>query len=261
MSLMHRSTAVLVPVMVGGAFLAAARLAPGSGEDFFIVLGTIFCGLMAAVFAGCAIGGLGLSSGKEILQCAFTPVLFAASSFGFLLTVETPAGRYAVTIAAMALIGIYFDELVRVALSHGGRSREPLDRFSALLLLLSVFYFLAFAYGFNSLLHLPMIVMAPAAGLLMGLACLDIIVRSGEFSRASLFSLAIGFAGAELFAAFLLLPTAGIVNAAAVSLLFFAAVRLAGMPDLARQTPWIARRQFVSSVALAVLVLATAQWT
>ncbi|MEK9152350.1 MAG: hypothetical protein AAB692_03205 [Patescibacteria group bacterium] len=256
---MTRTPVFLAPIVVGGAYLAAAKLAPLADGHFWIIVAAAAAVMLVAlaVLLAFICRGLGRAAGARFM---IAPLLFAVGAYGFLLLVETSGGRYGLTLGVMAGLGMYAEELRLAARLRRLSDVQAVEHFGHPLRLLGLFFLLAFLFGVNAFAHVPVAVRAIIAGLAAMLAAAPVFDAVLESKKAWTVSAAFALMMAELFAAFALLPIAGLASAGALTLLFSGCLHLTRQPFTAAETPRQARRSFASSIALTAVVLATAQW-
>ncbi|MBI4457466.1 hypothetical protein HY633_00695 [Candidatus Uhrbacteria bacterium] len=256
---MSRTPVFLTPVMVGAAFLAAAKLAPRIGDAFWPTLGVVIAVLLIAL-AGMLGFAVRMLDREIMLRSLGAPLFLVLGAYGFLLLVETTRGRYALTAGVMAALALYAEQLRIAQRLRRHSDFLAVEHLAHPLRLLGLFFLLDFLFGVNAFVPVPVAARAALAGLAAGLAATpvfgNVIGRKQAAATAAVFGLVV----AELFSAFALLPVSALASAAALTLLFSGVLHLVRHPFTPEETPRQARRSFASAVLMTAAVLATARW-
>lgn len=261
MIFLRRRIALFVSLLVGLGLFAAARLPLMAAEDQLTVWGAIFAATAALVTAAAVLAAWGRGSVLRSLRLAIPVILLVASSFVYLLIIETPSGRYGLAGLAMLLTAVFFENLRLAAAGPDRAGSAHLINLSFVLDATSLFFLLAFVFGFATFYHVPLPNAAAAVGAVTALIAHEALWRAGFSVREhAVLVVAAGIVGAETYVTLSLLPTSYLVDAAVAVVLLSAALHvvkqvLSGAGELK-----FFRKELAASLTLAMLLLCTARW-
>lgn len=263
MGLNARKTAVwLVPATVAASFMVAAEASVRQWEIARLVI--YAAGAAATVVA--AWGGYAVSrrghSRREAMLLAITPAMLASGAFGCFLIAGSQPERLGVAVAAVTLLAPYLTYLRGVSRADAKFTGEKFSHLSFAVHVAAMFFVTAFSAELPGYLRVPL----PAAVVAVGAAALaasaETLRRAGHSGRdAAGLAATAAVLMMQLFLAMSFLPTAGIVNAAVLTVLYATGLRAAtSVISGAPAAPRVMRRDFAFSCLLVAVVLSTARW-
>lgn len=250
------------PAVSAVAFAAAAEVSRRQWDAAWIV---IFCiGALAtfiAAWAGYVVSRRGHSR-REAVLLAITPAMLTSGAFGCFLIASNPFERFGVAIVAVALLAPYLAYLRGVSRSDARFNGEKFSHLSFAVHVAAMFFVTAFSAEIPGYIRVPLPAAVAAVGAAALAASAETLRRAGHGGRdGAALAAAAAVLMMQLFLAMTFLPTAGIVNAAVLTVLYAAGLRaasaiIAGPPAY----PVRMRRDFALSCLLVALVLSTARW-
>lgn len=258
----HKSATWLAPAIVATSFVAAAEAARRLPELAWMAI--FVSGLLATAVA--AWGGYAVSrrghSRREAMLLAITPAMLTSGAFGCFLIAGTGIERIGVAAVAVALLAPYLTYLRGVSRADARFNGEKFSHLSFAVHVAAMFFVTAFLAEIPGYLQVPLPAAVAAVGAATLAASAETLRRAGHSGRdAAALAASAAALMMQLFLAMSFLPTAGIVNAAVLTVLYAAGLRaavaiLAGKPA----APSVARRDFAFTCLLVAVVLTTARW-
>jgi hypothetical protein len=262
---LHRLPFLAGPTLVAGlvaGFVLGWTLPTPAARLYGYVAAT---GVMLALLAVELLLGLRPFT-RDKLRAAAAPFWLALAAAGWLVMVETLAGKLAVVLAAGFIIGSYQSHLqIPVAdrpVDAGFLERRPgLPRAAFITDLFTLFYLTAFVFGLEAFFQLPQLLVA----LLMGLVWFGLVYENlwrfgvanpDRLSLAAVFSLA----GLELQLVLAMLPVSYLTKSAAAALIFGFGLHFARQIVLELIQPKTFRGEALAFLGLLALLLLTAKW-
>lgn len=258
----HKTATWLAPAIVAASFVVAseaARRLPQSAWQPVVAVG--FLATAVAAWGGYAVSRRGHSR-REAALLAITPTMLTSGAFGCFLVAGNAVERIGVAVVAVALLAPYLTYLRGVSRADERFNSEKFSHLSFAVHVAAMFFVTAFSAVIPSYLQIPL----PAAVVAVGAAALaasaETLRRAGHSGRdAAALAASAAMLMMQLFLAMSFLPTAGIVNAAVLTVLYATGLRaaaaiIAGKPA----TPAAARRELAFSCLLVAVVLSTARW-
>jgi len=262
MGYLRRRLAYIISLLLGAGLLAAARL-PLAVVDGRLLVWTSIVAFTAALVA---VAGTHVSyhAGAPVfrsLRLAAPAVFLAASSFLYLLIVETALGRYGLAALVMFLTAVFFENLRRSPEGAERSGPTNLVHLSLVLDALSLFFLLSFIFGVAAFFYVSLPLAAAVIGLVAAAMTREMLWRSGLQSREYVsLIVAAGLIGAETYVALALLPTSHLVNAAVAVVLLSAALHVVRQVLSGAGEFRYFRKELAASLLLAVLLMTTARW-
>jgi hypothetical protein len=250
------------PAVAAAAFFVAAEASRRQWEAAWLA---IFCAgavaTLVAAWAGYVVSRRGHSR-REALLLAITPAMLVSGSFGCFLIAGNVVERVGVAVVAVALLAPYLTYLRGVSRADSRFTGEKFSHLSFAVHVAAMFFVTAFSAEIPGYLRVPL----PAAVISVGAAALaasaETLRRAGHVGRdAAALAASAALLMMQLFLAMSFLPTAGIVNAAVLTVLYATGLRAAAaILSGAPVKPSVMRRDFAFSFILVAVVLSTARW-
>src|SRR3990172_9259733 len=163
MHFLRRRAPQIAAVLSGFGLLAAAGFPWSLAEDRLLLWET--AAVLTVALVGLT-GALACFSGSRLraLRLASPAILLSASSFLYLLIVETVLGRCALTALVMGLTAVFFENWRRAEAAPEHPDHVQLMHPSLVLDAVSFFFLMAFIFGISAFYRVPLIVAAVAVG-------------------------------------------------------------------------------------------------
>lgn len=254
MIVLHRITIILETLLVGGLFL--------------LLLNETEYALWASVITLFSFGILqGRLLGFDVRSWSFwifflTPIAFAAGGVFFFFFLEAEFIKWAIAILVTAALWMYLENLFTFYYLPGSYQPYSLEYLSLSMYLLCVFFLSSGMYAAQIFLALPLIVPLIALFWILLFASVCTFWVSKVSTEVSLPYALVGAIGlSQLYVALGFLPISFIVNAAVLTLCYYAYLGLVRAHVLEELSAVVVRR-YLSFVGLSIfLILITTSWT
>jgi hypothetical protein len=249
-----------VAPMVGAGMYGATFLPKVVPLGKLAVLGLSGLALAVFVFVSAFFAAKDAGTADRRIRYALTPALFAAASFAYLLLLQGRAARYALVLAAVVLLAVYFRQLRQALHPFVPVTLAEFAHLCFALHAVTLYFLFAFTFGIGLYLHVPSLILALAAGSAAGLIAHETLA-SAPISRRERFTYAaaVALVAAELQASLAFLPTSFTVGAAVALILLVLVLQIFRQIGHGAGEPRV-RRQFILSSILVTVVLTTARW-
>jgi len=190
-----------------------------------------------------------------------TPFLFLASSYGFLLLLETQAYQVAIAVLSSLLVFFFLEHVFHYTHLPANYQPYSIEHLSSVLHLITIFFVSALGFASSILLQSPLLLLSGIFFVISVLVLYGTLWTSKvEHGRALPYALAGSVLTTEIFSVITFLPTGMYTNAAILVTFLYLFIGLTRAHFLDSLTRPVLRRYVAIGSVLMAAIAGTAQW-